>query len=360
MPCERPRACLIAGGRIPALVAIAALTALAAAGGCSEKTSRPHPSNRCAPQAAFDARLDPVAASFVLVRVPGTQPGRTSADVELVGSNLGSDPATGTVSLDVGIRNVSRFALPAPAQVWLDAFVPAGIEVSNADFTDPSRQGFDYSSLGGADGVLSPGETSQTKSWQFRVPGLVSFTFAAVATFGVRIIPLEDPRSVVLTDRPPDEIRQDPYRLAAVDLAGDIITLRVGFSGCTPGQDFPLFLSGGFMESNPVQARLVLGHDDHGELCDAAFERTLRFDLTPVREAYERAYGRPGPVRLILTDLEGNRHELFYRPGLPSGVNLLPNGSFERDGLPIRPGRPATGDAGSVVVRIAQAERNSV
>jgi hypothetical protein len=154
------------------------------------------------------------------------------------------------------------------------------------------------------------------------------------ADFGVRIIQLGEPLPVVLTDRPPDEIRQDPYRLSDVVLNGDILTLRVGFSGCGPAHDFPLFMSGGFMESYPVQARLVLGHDDHGEQCDAAFERTLSYDLGPVRAAYEQAYGQPGLVVLQLADLEGNQHSLRYRWGQPAGGNLLQNGSFERDGQP--------------------------
>lgn len=451
---DRPRTWLPSMERISTLVTLALLTSLAGFAGCSEDSTKPGQPASGAPQENFEAQLDPSASSFVLTRVPGTQPGQAPAEVELVGSNLVSDPATEMISLDVGIRNVSRAVLSTPAQVWLSDFLPAGIEVLNADYLDPpiretkaaaqagpTRFGFDYSSLVGPDRQLSPGETSQHKTWQFHVPGLASFSFVAVATlggepdgpviaglaftdvdgdgvrdpddppasgwitlrrpdgsiaatgtmdrgmyrvpvhdvglhtmafappeldclcevvvttpnplqvlllpdengqplsylhadFGMRITRIEEFLPAVLTDRPPDAIRQDPYRLADIDPAGDILTLRVGFSGCTPFHDFPLFMSGGFMESDPVQARLVLGHNDRGELCDAAFERTLRFDLSPVREAFERAYGRPGPVLLQLTDLQGNHHDFIYRWGPPPGGNLLPNGGFERDGQP--------------------------
>jgi hypothetical protein len=438
----------------PNLVALAALVAWIAIAGCAGDAARPIPTTAGIPQASFDGRLDPGASSFVLTRVPGTQPGQAPVEVELIGSNLASDPATGTVSLDVSIRNVSTGELSNPTQVWLSDFTPASIEVLNADYLDPpirssqrgtpagpTRFGFDYASLVGPDDILSPGETSQSRTWQFLVPGLGSFSFAAIATFGgppngpviaglvfqdldgdgvrdpddpplfgrialqrpdgtiaatgtmdggayslpvqdvglhtltleppvldcacevvvttpnplrvvllpdgngqplsyrhadfgVRIIQLGDPLPVVLTDLSPADIRQDPYRLGDADLTDDILTLRVGFSGCTPFHDFTLFMSGGFMESNPVQARLVLGHDDHGEQCDAAFERTLQFDLAPVRAAYERVYGQPGLVVLQLTDLQGVQHSFRYRWGTPAGQNMLPNGSFERDGQP--------------------------
>jgi hypothetical protein len=438
---------------VPPLVALIALATSAIIAGCSGDSTRPGSQpNEGIPQAAFDGQVDPGSSSFVLTRVSGTQDGRMPVEIELIGEDLVTDPATESVSLNVSIRNASRVALANPAQVWLSDFAPPGVGVLNADYADSSlrageanpadarRFGFDYSVQVGPDGVLSPGETSGGKTWRFRVPGLVSFSFAAIATFGapnggpvvaglvfrdldgngvrdpgdpplagritlrrpdgtiaatataddgtysfpvrevglhtlrlepvrldcpceqvpttpnplqvllapdedgqplsylhadfgVRIIDLGDPVPVVLTDLPPEEIRQDPYHLEVLGLDGDLLTLRVGFSGCRPFGDFTLFMSGGFMESNPVQARLVLGHIRDGD-CEAAFRQTLRFDLTPVREAFEHAYGHPGPLLLLLADPQGNQHRFRYQWDSPTGQNLLPNGSFERDGQP--------------------------
>jgi hypothetical protein len=39
-------------------------------------------------------------------------------------------------------------------------------------------------------------------------------------------------------------------------------------------------------------------------------------------------------VLLQFTDLQGSHHDFLYRWGLPPAGNLLPNGSFERDGQP--------------------------
>lgn len=450
---ERPQSPLDLGTpRREAMIAVLGLLALFA--GCGDDATRPGPPAPGSPQAVFQATLHPGGSSFVLARVPGSRPGQTPVDVDLLGSNLVVEPATETVSLDVAMRNASQTELPAPAQMWLSDFDPAGIEVLNADFIDPPwrpnepvpgtgdrRFGFDYSSQVGPDGLLSPGETSQSRTWQFRVPGLESFAFAAVATFGgklggpiiagtvfndldgdgsrdpddppfygwltlqhpdsvtattatqdggtyhfpvqhvglytltyeppaldcdcevvvttpnplqvmllagadgqpqsylhadfgARIIRLEEPMPIVLTPLPPGSIRQDPWKLLDIALAEGLMTLRVEFSGCTPFHDFTLFMSGGWMESNPVQARLVLGHDSHGEACLAVFARTLHFDLAPLRAAFEQAYGTPGPVLLRLVDLQGNHHEFLHAWGPSPGGNLLPNGSFEENGQP--------------------------
>jgi hypothetical protein len=150
------------------------------------------------------------------------------------------------------------------------------------------------------------------------------------ASFGVQVVPRDGDRApIVLTDHSPEQIQQDPYRLSDIALRGDVLSMRVGFSGCSPDQPFTLFMSGGFMESNPVQARLVLGHVARGSECDAAWERTLHFDLRPLREAYEHAYGGggPGTVRLRFTDLQGNEHEFRYVWEPPIGESLLRNGS---------------------------------
>lgn len=440
--------------RIPTFVLLAAVSLLAFAG-CSGDATRPGASDDGIPQATFDAQLDPARSTFVLERATATQPDGRPVEVELIGSNLVvADDSNELVSLDVSLRNVSRIELFSPALVLLGGFVPASVEVLNADLppqppgeddgdsTDPdgsntgsARYGFDYSPLLGQDGILSPGETSGSRTWEFRAPNLQSFSFAAVASFGgnppsdqatisglvfhdldgdgvrdrdeppftarmtlehpdgtaiaintndrgqyrfevrstglhavtlnppelgcpcelvvttsnplqvvvlpgpdgrptsyehadfgVRIVGHTDVPPVVLTDRSPDEIRQDDYWLGDIELTRDVLKLRVGFSGCSPDHAFPLYMSGGFLESEPVQARLVLGHDDHGEACDAAFERTLYFDLRPIREAYERMYGHPGVVILRLIDPRGDEHQVRYVWGPPVDPNHPPEG----------------------------------
>ena len=421
----------------PGIRSLASLTiavlAVASNFGCGGDATQPSSIDDGAPQASFDAQLDPGSSSFLLTQVTGTQADGRRVDVELIGSNLVTDPDSEFVSIDVAIRNASRVDLAEPAHVWLHDFVPAGVVVLNYDFPDvppPSdelppegfdRYGFDYSGLLGNDLVLAPGETSGSKTWEFHAPRLTSFAFAATANFGsassgavisgqvfhdldgnghwgpneppftgflelerpdrtttstatnergtyrfaandlglhtvtftppglgcpcevelttpnplqvvivpdetgepasydnanfgIRLFPL-DGTAIVLTDLTPPEIRQDHYRIGDLRLRGDLLFVHVGFSGCQPDHDFTLFMSGGFRESNPVQAQLVLGHNDFGEECDAAFERMLIFDLTPLRRAYEEGYGEPGIVILNLTDPQGETHRLRYEWG---------------------------------------------
>jgi len=188
------------------------------------------------------------------------------------------------------------------------------VSVVNADLVS-RRQGcrpwgFDYSAVLGVDFVLAPGETSQVKTWVFQLSRIESFGFSCEFDFAFA----EDLPPVLLTDLQPAQIPQDPYVLRSIRLDGWVLSLDVGFSGCSP--DHPLVLHAGrsFMESWPVQTWLLLAHDDLDEPCDAAFQRTLQFDLRPIQEEHVRAYGSPGRVRLQFRDFQGTLHTLELEP----------------------------------------------
>jgi hypothetical protein len=57
-------------------------------------------------------------------------------------------------------------------------------------------------------------------------------------------------------------------------------------------------MTGGFMESYPVQANLYLQHFDHGDPCDAIVYREATFDLTPIAASYIEGYGTADPIVL--------------------------------------------------------------
>jgi hypothetical protein len=106
-----------------------------------------------------------------------------------------------------------------------------------------------------------------------------------------------------------DSLRLAPYTLSDARLEGRILFLNVSFSGCGPDHPFQLYMVGGFMESNPVQARLVLSHDDHGELCDAFFSRALGFDVGLIL-----AKNNGAPVLLRFVDWHGETHTFLLNP----------------------------------------------
>jgi hypothetical protein len=117
---------------------------------------------------------------------------------------------------------------------------------------------------------------------------------------------------VILLNALPDSLYLAPWSFVGGHLEDNLLVLNVGYSGCQPEHPFALFMVGGFMESNPVQARLLLQHDDLGEMCDAHWLKRIRFDLNPIRRAYFQAYGEHGVVRLMLEDYFGETHEFTY------------------------------------------------
>lgn len=125
------------------------------------------------------------------------------------------------------------------------------------------------------------------------------------ADFGVSLRPQPPVPPVILTAAPPDSLHLAPFQLLEWRLEGEQLVLRVGFGGCGAEHPFKLFMSGPFRESEPAQATLVLQHDNLGEMCDAWFERTLRFDLRPIARLYLARYGQPGPVMLHLLGPQG-------------------------------------------------------
>lgn len=113
------------------------------------------------------------------------------------------------------------------------------------------------------------------------------------ADFGWTNSPLQPPVRFIDSK---DSLELDQYELLNIMLGAQFLGMRVGFSGCSPDHPLQLYMVGGLMESHPPQARLLLSHDDRGELCDAYFERDLGFDLWPILRLAAGPSGTLGPV----------------------------------------------------------------
>ena len=90
----------------------------------------------------------------------------------------------------------------------------------------------------------------------------------------------------------------DPATIVEAEIDGDVLILKVVFSGGCEPHDFRLEFDGNFMESYPVQANLFLYHDAHGDACEAEITEELQFDLTPLKDLYMSYYRDEGPVIL--------------------------------------------------------------
>jgi hypothetical protein len=82
---------------------------------------------------------------------------------------------------------------------------------------------------------------------------------------------------------------------------GDTLSLDVQYGGGCAEHRFALLVDPAFMESQPVQVVARLAHDAGGDMCRALLTRTLRFDLTRLRQRYVAAYGGGGTVLIGLS-----------------------------------------------------------
>jgi hypothetical protein len=109
--------------------------------------------------------------------------------------------------------------------------------------------------------------------------------------------------------------RSDPAEILAAELNGDVLELEVRFGGGCGEHDFSLIHTGEFMESHPVQTRLNLAHDAHGDNCRALLTRDLTFNLAPVKRAYRQSYAEHDALILHVHppgDRSGSAHTLRY------------------------------------------------
>ena len=128
-------------------------------------------------------------------------------------------------------------------------------------------------------------------------------------------VPPEQPSPLVPVVFGPTADRQsDPFALDAAAVSGNILSIRVSYSGGCRNHQFVLTAADSFLESSPVQLRLVLTHDANNDTCEAYPTELLRFDLTPIRERYLAAYRQDsGTVRLLLHPAPDTDQPLDYQ-----------------------------------------------
>ena len=82
----------------------------------------------------------------------------------------------------------------------------------------------------------------------------------------------------------------DPVTITSAVVKGDTLELWANYGGGCRAQSFLLLSDAAWMESYPVQVGVRLARDAQGDNCKALLSRMLRFDLTPLKVAYNEAY----------------------------------------------------------------------
>jgi hypothetical protein len=137
----------------------------------------------------------------------------------------------------------------------------------------------------------------------------VDATVAATQTGDRRLAGTPGAVTIVVGD-PAQAGPRDAVQIQSARVDGDTLRLEVQYGGGCSQHVFRLLAGTGFMESNPVQTRLYLGHNANGDMCRALVRPTLAFSLAPLAEQWRRNYGR-GPGTMIIR-LEGWTGELRY------------------------------------------------
>ena len=101
----------------------------------------------------------------------------------------------------------------------------------------------------------------------------------------------------------PEAWGTDAYTINAAALQGDTLSINVSYSGGCETHAFTLVAEERFLESFPVQLRVSLAHNANGDTCEAWITEDYDFDLTPIKEAYQKGYRTDtGEIVLRLKD----------------------------------------------------------
>ena len=110
---------------------------------------------------------------------------------------------------------------------------------------------------------------------------------------------LDTPPLIVSQTTGLDGFSRDALDIRDARVDAGVLEVDVTYGGGCTEHHLDAVAHTGWMESNPVQVGVALAHDARGDTCKALIQRTLRFDLEPLREAYASVYGE-GNATLLL------------------------------------------------------------
>jgi len=239
-----------------------------------------------------------------------------------------ADPFDATSPADVQIRLVVSGGLASASYsfivdgeagvvrgescVRLCSFQPADIlaPISEFQITEIARD-LELAGVFGLDGsdfgvgccddfhyVLEYSDGVRTASLQgtgFRLPEPILVAITRIHNFHVNVMPAV----VALSTRPADW-PADPITVDSVRVTGYILDAFVTYGGGCRDHSIDLVAWNGWLESHPVRVGIVFAHNARGDLCRALIRSQRSFDLTPLRRAYQQAYGYAPATLLIL------------------------------------------------------------
>jgi len=94
----------------------------------------------------------------------------------------------------------------------------------------------------------------------------------------------------------------------ALYLTDDALALAITYGGGCETHTFRLCTDGAFLESSPVQLRVWIADDGPPDACLALPTEQRVFDVSPIRDWYERSYQTSSGTVIIQTGKDGTRY----------------------------------------------------
>lgn len=129
------------------------------------------------------------------------------------------------------------------------------------------------------------------------------------------LTPISDEITPAVTDKSFDDLVMNPYSINDVFINGDVMTVKVGYSGCNK-DEFHAYWPAIFMESAPVQASILLtrGNEIYDITCEMFIEDTVEINLATVKRQYENLYQTDtGIITLSVTDGKNAKETTTYK-----------------------------------------------
>ncbi|MDM8523266.1 serpin family protein [Desulfococcaceae bacterium HSG8] len=110
----------------------------------------------------------------------------------------------------------------------------------------------------------------------------------------------------------PDDWDNDPYIIENSEIKGDEVRFSVHYSGGCETHEFKLVAWNYFLESYPVQAEILLAHDSNGDPCEAEIRKELTFDLSRLKDEYQKQYPNDTLKKIIMRIRDANNAEGYF------------------------------------------------
>ena len=100
-------------------------------------------------------------------------------------------------------------------------------------------------------------------------------------------------------------IKKDMLVVNSAVIENNLLALSVSYSGGCRDHIIDLYAYTGILKSNPPQMNLALSHNANGDMCEAYVTRTIKFDLSKIKEYLGGQVGYTGTVILNINGPDG-------------------------------------------------------